>query len=605
MRKWVARQLWVDSPRSVVVLDPDGVVSEADLIGVFENSAAIHTVRDWFELRRAWEINGRHRQPTDPRLAVIVQDPTVLAATDLPFDIEQGSTVRRVRVPGPPETASAIQVLDDETSDRAVDQLEASGLAPADAVLTAIAGAPALVLSGSGARQFQVALRLISQPQPDEVMELARSVITDPLALALLGSTPDMDAVHEAWQDWIDDPETSAFSMHMTECRSELVDLFMSGRMSRASAGDREVPRWATVGIVEESPADRVAALLDSPPSAQQTSLDDWVHVAQWWGDVRSGLAKVNPSDPPMDERAWSWWADADERFLAWLRASYGSQLTRAWSSWPVSLDKVQPYLAKRQTVAGRVLLVVLDGMGFTQWTRIRELSELRVIQSGGVLAMLPTLTEVSRQAIAAGTVPTQFADSLRSTSKEPKRWATAWEESGSTTAWLRVDGARTEELDGVPFGTADVIGLVLSATDKLMHSAELLGDTGLHASLEAWVRSGVLAAVLERAAEHGYETWLTADHGNLAVVPAKEPREGAFVERAGTRARRYASKTLRDDAAVDGVIWDALPGYPAHESERLLFAPGRAGWGHTKLSHGGLSLDEVIVPLVHVEPAS
>lgn len=57
MRKWVAKQLWVDSPRSVVVLDPDGLVSEADLNGVFGNSAAIHWVGDWFELRRAWEIN--------------------------------------------------------------------------------------------------------------------------------------------------------------------------------------------------------------------------------------------------------------------------------------------------------------------------------------------------------------------------------------------------------------------------------------------------------------------------------------------------------------------------------------------------------------------
>lgn len=155
-----------------------------------------------------------------------------------------------------------------------------------------------------------------------------------------------------------------------------------------------------------------------------------------------------------------------------------------------------------------------------------------------------------------------------------------------------------------MPFGTTDVIGLVLSATDELMHSAELLGDIGLHAGLDAWVRSGVLTEVLAQAAAHGYETWLTADHGNLAVEPVKEPREGAFVERPGTRARRYASKTLRDAAVAEGVAWDSLPGYPSDESERLLFASGRTGWGASRLSHGGLSLDEVIVPLVQIEPA-
>jgi len=332
-------------------------------------------------------------------------------------------------------------------------------------------------------------------------------------------------------------------------------------------------------------------------------SLDGWVRAAHWWGEVRSCLAQVNPTDPQLEATAWTWWAEADERFLAWLRLNYGSQLTRAWANWPVSLDKIQPFLAKRRSIAPRLLLVVLDGMGFTQWARIRDLSSVQVAQAGGVLAMLPTLTEVSRQSIAAGALPMQFADSLRSTSKEAQRWSSAWNEVGATSAWVRIDGARVEELSVVPFGSADVIGLVLSATDELTHSAELLGDVGLHAGLDAWVQSGVFSTLLAWAAEHGYETWLTADHGNLAVAPTKEPREGAFVERAGTRARRYASKTLRDAAAVDGVAWDALPGYPVEEAERLLFAPGRTGWGHSRLSHGGLSLDEVIVPLVQIEP--
>ena len=388
----------------------------------------------------------------------------------------------------------------------------------------------------------------------------------------------------------------------MQECRAELIDLFMAGQLTPVPRGDAHVvPPWAMLGVSQESHGARVAALLDAPPT-NAASFDDWVRVAYWWGEVRSELAQVNPTDPVLESRAWDWWIETDQRFLSWLKASYGSQLTRTWANWPVSLDKVQPYLIKRQAAAGRLLLVVLDGMGFAQWTRIRDLCSLRVARSGGVLAMLPTLTEVSRQAIAAGGPPMQFADSLRSTSKEPQRWASAWSDSGVSTAWVRIDGARTEELSGVPFGEVDVIGLVLSATDELMHSAELLGDIGLHAGVEAWARSGVLTAVLGQARDHGYETWLTADHGNLAVTPSREPREGAFVERAGTRARRYASKALRDGGVVDGVVWDELPGYPRDESERLLFAPGRIGWGPSRLSHGGLSLDEVVVPLVQIE---
>jgi hypothetical protein len=603
MRKWVTTQLKAEGSRPVVVIDPDAIVSSDELDAAFGH-AAVHSVGDWFELRRAWELHGRHPDGHSPRVVIVTRDPAVGSAVDVPFDVEQASEVRRVRVPGPLEVRAALAELEDETGDLAVERVNAGVLSPTDAVLTAVAGLSSFRLAGSAVREFQAALHLVGHAEPPAVIELALGCFEDPLARALLDDPPRIDEVQQAWEEWLADPVGSACAAHMHECRAELIDLFIAGRLAPVPKGDADVPLWATVGVAQESPGARVAALLADPP-AEAASFDDWVRLAQWWGEVRSGLAQVNPVDADLEARAWTWWAETDQRFLAWLRVSYGSQLSRTWANWPASLDKVQPFLAKRQASAGKLLVVVLDGMGFTQWTRIRELTSVRVARSGGALAMLPTLTEVSRQAIAAGEPPIQFADSLRSTSKEPQRWASAWSESGMTTAWVRINGARTEELSAVPFGEADVIGLVLSATDELMHSAELLGDLGLHAGLDAWVRSGVFGVVLEQATEHGYETWLTADHGNLAVEPAKEPREGAFVERAGTRARRYASRTLRDDASVEGVVWDELPGYPSDESERLLFAPGRTGWGPSRLSHGGLSLDEVIVPLVQIESAS
>lgn len=603
MRKWVTNQLAAEGTSPVVVIDPDAIVTDQEIEAAY-GAAEVLTVRDWFELRREWERCGRHRGGPGPRLVLVTRDPGVTSATDLAFDVERRSVVRRIRVPAPPAVRAAVTALDDEASDTAVARIASGSLDATDAVLTAAADLPAMPLASSPARQFQVALRLVDHAQPDAVLSLARVAVADPLALAVLDQAPRLDDVQDAWEEWLADPAGSRWSVHVRECRAELIDLFMAGRLAPAEHSGAEIPPWATVGVAQPTPVARVAALLDAPLEPPG-SLDDWVRVAQWWGEVRSGLALVNPVDQELEARAWGWWRQADEQFLAWLRSSYGTQLTRTWANWPASLDKIQPFLAKRQVSSGRILTVILDGMGFTQWTRIRELASLRVAHSGGVLAMLPTLTEVSRQAIAAGGLPIQFADSLRSTSKEPQRWTAAWDDAGVSTAWVRIDGARSEEVAAIPFGEVDVIGLVLSATDELMHSAELLGDIGLHAGLDAWVRSGVLTTILETAADHGYETWLTADHGNLAVEPIQEPREGAFVERAGTRARRYASKTLRDAATVQGVVWDELPGYPAGESQRLLFAPGQTGWGPSRLSHGGLSLDEVIVPLVQIEPPS
>lgn len=603
MRKWIARQLAAEGTAPVLVID-HGSVATDDEIQAALGAVTVCTVTDWFELRREWERRGRKPDGRAPRLVIVTTDPEVGSEADLPFDIEQGAAVHRVRVPGPPEVHAAVLALDDEASERAVERLASSALTPADAVLTAAVDMPTIPVTGTPERELQVALRLIDHLQPGAVLALARAAFTDPLALAVVSDPPRLDEMQTAWNDWLADPNGSRWATHLHESRAELIDLFTTGRLKPSTTGDADVPSWATVGVTHESPAERVAALLEAPPTSP-ASLDDWVRAAQWWGEVRSGLALVNPAVDGLETKAWEWWERADEEFIGWLRTSYGAQLTRAWANWPASLDKVQPFLAKHRGSSGRLLLVILDGMGFTQWTRIRELASIRVAQAGGVLAMLPTLTEVSRQSIAAGALAISFADSLRSTSKEPQHWGSAWSSVGASSAWVRIDGARLDELAAVPFGTVEVIGLVLSATDELMHSAELLGDIGLHAGLDAWVQSGVLNEVLTRAADHGYDTWLTADHGNLAVEPSKEPREGAFVERAGTRARRYGSKTLRDAAVAEGVVWDALPGYPSEESERLLFAPGRTGWGPSRLSHGGLSLDEVIVPLVQIERAS
>jgi hypothetical protein len=77
---------------------------------------------------------------------------------------------------------------------------------------------------------------------------------------------------------------------------------------------------------------------------------------------------------------------------------------------------------------------------------------------------------------------------------------------------------------------------------------------------------------------------------------------EGPLVDHAGTRVRLYENAVLRDTARPDGIEWDP-PGLPPGKAP--LFAAGRTGYhsGGRKVSHGGLSLDEVIVPFARVVP--
>ena len=74
-------------------------------------------------------------------------------------------------------------------------------------------------------------------------------------------------------------------------------------------------------------------------------------------------------------------------------------------------------------------------------------------------------------------------------------------------------------------------------------------------------------------------------------------------MEQAGVRLRIYPNATLRTQAAEYGEIWNP-PGLPTDVAGYYpLFAPGRRGYhsGASRVSHGGISLDEVIVPVARV----
>ncbi len=72
-------------------------------------------------------------------------------------------------------------------------------------------------------------------------------------------------------------------------------------------------------------------------------------------------------------------------------------------------------------------------------------------------------------------------------------------------------------------------------------------------------------------------------------------------MEKAGTRVRIYPNATLREQAAEHGEIWDP-PGLPEDADYYPLFAPGRSGYhSASRVTHGGISLDEVIVPVARV----
>jgi hypothetical protein len=248
-------------------------------------------------------------------------------------------------------------------------------------------------------------------------------------------------------------------------------------------------------------------------------------------------------------------------------------------------------------------MLIVIDGMGFAQWQIIREASEISVLEEGASLAMVPTITPVSRQAIFAGSLPLGFPNTIHTTTYEERRWHEFWAKEGG------VYSAQYSKTQGITGGTftaapeAHVVGLVINAVDEIMHGAKILGEMQMMAGVRTWAREGVLNRVVKQASADGFEVWLASDHGNIEAEATGRPKSpGLEVETAGTRVWLYNSATLREASDAEGTVWDP-PGIPPGVFYPR-FADGRGGYFNagTRMSHGSLSLDEVIVPLARVE---
>jgi hypothetical protein len=248
------------------------------------------------------------------------------------------------------------------------------------------------------------------------------------------------------------------------------------------------------------------------------------------------------------------------------------------------------------------VLFVVLDGLGFAQWSILRSVARIDVLEATACLAMIPTLTSISRQALFAGTLPDGYTETLFTTRREPQRWASVWSAEGIPESAIRYERIDGRDATQVPrFGDERVFGLVVSAVDQMLHGSDVLADAQVASAVQLWARHGFLDGLVESASNAGFEVWLTSDHGNLPARPGGSPREGMAVEQASTRVRLYPDRVLRNAARAEGIAWDP-PGFPV-DGQAPLFARSDTGFhrGGTRVSHGGLSVDEVIVPLVRV----
>ena len=342
----------------------------------------------------------------------------------------------------------------------------------------------------------------------------------------------------------------------------------------------------------------------------------DWITFALLWAELSSLVhcSGSNEHQPRFIETG-----DAlNTIFASWLADHYSS-LINLPPTQPPMLHYVPRHLAREieDSSDGRAALIVVDGLALDQWVTIRHILQKQdadlIMRESATFAWIPTLTSVSRQAVFSGKQPFFFPSSIKSTSSEKKLWEQFWEGYGLSTqdvAYQRGlgDDDASNVVDSLihPDRTR-VVGLVVDKVDKIMHGMQL-GSAGMHNQVSQWCQGGFLAELIGQLLNHGYGVWLTADHGNIQCDGRGRPNEGAIAETRGERVRVYPTPELRAKIAESFPFaheWEPV-GLPAEYFP--LVASGRDAFvnaGKTIVGHGGVAIEEVIVPLVKVERRS
>jgi hypothetical protein len=137
---------------------------------------------------------------------------------------------------------------------------------------------------------------------------------------------------------------------------------------------------------------------------------------------------------------------------------------------------------------------------------------------------------------------------------------------------------------------------------DEIVHGA-MLGKRGISSQIAEWCASGFVERLFFLLAEHGYSIYLTADHGNVEAEGIGRLSQGVVSELRGERVRAYRSAALAASVPedIDAFRFD-LAGLPPDFLP--LYAGTRCAFvsqGDQVVAHGGMSVEELIVPFVKV----
>jgi|LSQX01.1.fsa_nt_gb hypothetical protein len=323
-------------------------------------------------------------------------------------------------------------------------------------------------------------------------------------------------------------------------------------------------------------------ALLEQAQVAGSHS--DWVDIAK-----RSATLAYYAASHNLDRTT----ATLNRLFHTFIDSNYTSFSGVVNASTPAILTKTLSTIAH-----GKTALIVMDGMSMTDFEVIKRTAWPFESEESGTFALIPTITSISRQSLLTGKYPQELDN----------QFSLAKEESGFYQAASMLGYSAAQSFYGRGFDVqlsnqVSFAAIIINEMDDIVHG-QLQGDAGMYQDMRLLAENGKLQQLIMRLYHHGFNVYLTSDHGHITCTG------NGLTQRFGLEAETKAQRViiLKGFAEASDALKEIGHPFPAtylNKDYQYYLANDNTAFAakdRQLVTHGGASIEEVVVPFIRIK---
>ena len=285
-----------------------------------------------------------------------------------------------------------------------------------------------------------------------------------------------------------------------------------------------------------------------------------------------------------------------DEEFKSFVFERYNTLSSVIQKESPVVVSRVMDYIVKKNA---KVALIVLDGMSVFDFNVLASQFEEIDYQEEYIYAMIPTTTAISRQSLLSGKFPVELTRPF-DLSREEREFISKAQAVGYMGNQICYARGYNPEIGP----NIKCLSIIVNDIDDLVHG-QIQGRFGMYSDINLLAKSGKIQRLIKNLYKQGFSIYLTSDHGNtLCTGLGSVKGTGVEVE---TKSRRML--ILKDFAKSNDLIekYDLIeyPGYYLDKQYQYYICNNGTSFDvkdSVVMTHGGISIDEVIVPFIKIK---